>query len=72
MTSVPLRLASLSAHGGQRSVAAEPAVLDVAAHDSASYSTRACSCGSAMLSIPASTSENARWQCPACGKQKRR
>lgn len=72
MTSVSLRLASLPAQGGQRAVAAEPAVLDVAAHDASSYSTRACSCGAAMVSIPASTSEGARWQCPACGKRKRR
>lgn len=72
MTSVSLRLASLPAHTGQRSVAAEPAALAVAVHDDASYSTRACSCGAAMLSIPASTDQGPRWQCPACGKRKRR
>jgi len=72
MTSVSLRLASFVGQGRQRSVVAEPAVLDVAAHDAASYSIRACSCGSAMFSIPAKTSEGACWQCPACGTRKRR
>jgi hypothetical protein len=72
MTSVPLRLASLPAQGGQRSVAAEPAGLAIAAYDGTSYSTRDCSCGSAMRSIPAARGQSARWQCPTCGKQKRR
>ena len=71
MTSVPLGLDSLPAQGGQRSVAVEPVRRAIAVHDDASYSIRTCSCGSAMLSVPATTSQSARWQCPTCGKRKR-